>query len=130
MRGRRVLLLIAGLAATAMLAAPAHAAGTCTVTPDPVSLSADVTYTVHAEGLTPNAYYDIRVDQNNQKYGHHADASGVGTDTAGSFDAELVVLAYPRDQLVLGTATVHVQPSNQAEPAGKGGCRVSFEVIP
>jgi hypothetical protein len=127
---RHLLTLLAAAVLALTLAAPAHAAGTCTVTPDPVSLSADVTYTVHAEGLTPLAYYDIRVDQNSQKFGHHADASGVGTDTAGSFDAELVVLAYPRDQLVEGTATVHVQPSNQADPSGKGGCRISFEVIP
>lgn len=121
-------LVLAALLLT--LAAPTHAAGTCTVTPNPVSLSVDEFYYLHAEGLTPNAYYDIRVDQNNQRFGHHDDASAVLTDATGTFDVYFRVLAYPRDQLVLGTATVHVHPSSEADPSGKGGCQVSFEVIP
>jgi hypothetical protein len=75
-----------------LLASPAYAkAAPCVVTPDPVSLSADSTFTVTATGL-PNVLYEV-TDQ--QTHHHKTDEARVWlgyADDAGNISAVIDVI--------------------------------------
>ena len=81
--------------------------------------------------LVSNAVYDVRVD-NGDHFGHHNDGN-IYTDAAGGGSSfSYTLFNNPRDDLELGSAVAHINGS-KAEfgyAAGRGGCRVGFQVVP
>jgi hypothetical protein len=115
-----------------LLVTPAYAAkaAPCVVTPDPVRLGTDTSFTVTASGATPFAYYEVTDAQK----GHHktdedrvwlgeADASGTIVATVAVVDGRT---AGPGDVLSLwpGDVSVKVIGYHQGGGPGSGGASV------
>jgi hypothetical protein len=88
--------LFAAIVLAMALASPVNATSACQVTPDPVVLGTDISFTLTASGGIPAAYYEV-TDQQKQ---HHktdearvwlgqADASGTVTAVVGVDDGRI-----------------------------------------
>jgi hypothetical protein len=124
----RILAVLATLALILLPASAAHAAGSCSVSPDPVTIGVD--YTVNGAGLTPNDDYELHLQQT----GNHAisiDALAY-TDASGAF-AQTFDWISARGQWDVGTVDVSVYERDASQNKGYqhgpkvAGC--SFEVV-
>ena len=131
----RTVVALGLLVALFLTATSAHASTTCTMVPDPVSISSGQQYTITATGGVPLEYYEVIISQKHdgvQDEGRdwlgYADASGTVTAT---------LTAYPwvdgdNSGLLVGSASVNV--SRYRTGGGPGGgastiARCSFTVV-
>jgi hypothetical protein len=116
-------------------AASAAPAGSCSVSPNPVSLGtpeAPNSFTIYATGLRPNTWYvvDIRMRGGGANDGIGGTPnSDITTDADGN--GSVTHLTYepynPRLVLTVGTAQVSMKPNSEAQQGTRASC--NFEVV-